>query len=106
MSSELVIAVIAAVGSSGVITAIVTAVLNRKRNSVEVTHLLSQMSKEALVDAKGSIDELRADIRELRMILDELVQTVERDVIPALPAQHTETHRKLRAITSRAKEVV
>lgn len=106
MSSELVIAVIAAVGSSGVITAIVTALLNRRRNSVELTKILLDMSKDEVLGTKESITELRADIKELKSILEELVCTVEREVLPVLPVEHTETRRTLRLIASRAKEVV
>lgn len=106
VSSELVIAVIAAVGSSGVITAIVTALLNRRRNSVELTKILLDMSKDEVLGTKESITELRADIKELKAILEDLVRTVERDVLPVLPVEHTETRRALRAITARAKEAV
>ncbi|MEJ9078607.1 hypothetical protein WKY82_09320 [Gordonia malaquae] len=106
MSSEVVIAVIAAVGSSGVVSAVVMALLNRKRNSVEVTQIVSQMSKDALLDAKGSIDDLRSDIRELRAIIEDFVRVVECDVLPAIPVEQTEPRRHLRAIASRAKAVV
>ncbi|MGO3325302.1 hypothetical protein [Gordonia sp. (in: high G+C Gram-positive bacteria)] len=113
MSSEVIIAVIAAIGSSSVVTAIVTALLNRKRNSVEITKVLLEMSKDEVLGTKESNKELRVEVKRLsnevknlREVLEELVRTVERDVLPVLPVEHTETRRALRAIASRAKEVV
>lgn len=106
MGSDVWIAIIAALGASGVASALLSWIKDRNRNSAEVTQIIREMSKETVADAAMSLKEIRADLREVRSILEELVQTVEREVLPLLPEQHEEVRRHLRSISTRAKDVV
>ena len=104
MSGEVIIAIISAVGASGVVGAIVTWLRDHRRTSVEVTQILNDLSKDALLSAKGELDGIRRDLKEVKDILAELVTCVEQEVLPLLSAEHQEVERHLRVISSRARE--
>lgn len=106
MGSDVLITIITTAGASGVLATVVAWIRDRKRNSVEVTQLIRQMSKEAVADAGTALSEIKTDLREMRSILEELVQTVEREVLPLLPEQHEDVRQHLRLISIRARDVV
>lgn len=104
MTGTIWVAVIAAVGSSGVVGALVAWAKDRRKDSLEVAVLIRQLSKEAVEDARTEMAELRADMREIKAILRELALVVERDVIPLIP-DHPQIQRDLRVLTSHAKDI-
>ncbi|MFT4128095.1 MAG: hypothetical protein QM662_17930 [Gordonia sp. (in: high G+C Gram-positive bacteria)] len=105
MGSEVWIALIAAAGSSGLAGAIVAWLKGRNRENAELTQVLRQMSKEAVVEAKSELADIKADLREVKEILAELVRTVEQEVIPLLPDQ-PDLRDHLHLVSQRAKKIV
>lgn len=104
MGGMIWVAIIAAVGSSGVAGALVAWAKDRRKDSIEVTQMIRQISKEAVADAHSELSDLRSDMRDIKAILRELATTVERDVIPLL-GDHPETQASLHKLTVHAKEI-
>lgn len=106
MSSEVIIAIVAAVGASGIGGSLIMWIQNRRRNSVEVTEILNRLSKDALLDAEGTLKELKTDVRELTQVLTELVRVIEIDVLPLIPAHHVQTRAQIRVSLDKAREII
>lgn len=105
--SSVLIALIAALGSSGLVGALVAWWKDREKDDAEVTDLIRKMSKEAVADARSDLELLKADnrilrddVRELKSSLRELSNMIECEVLPLLQ-DHPATVERLRAVTSR-----
>lgn len=106
--SSIIIAVIAALGSSGLAAALVSWWKDRDKDDAEVTDMIRKMSKEAVADARSELAELKADnralrddVRELKCCLNELSSLIEFEVLPLLQ-DHPVTVERLRSVTRRA----
>lgn len=104
--SEIIVAAITMLGGGGMAGAIVSAIRGRKKDDVDVTKALREMSKEAVRDVRSDMHELKGELRQIREVLTDLVDIVESDVVPVLRGSHPHTVQRLRLVTARARDVV
>lgn len=107
------IAVVAALGSSGLAAALVSWWKDRRKDDATVTQIIREMSKEAVTDAREDVSAMRAELREalavsreIRGLLHEVVALLENPVIVASVVEHPLTAAQLAQVAERARLLV
>lgn len=107
------IAVVAALGGSGLAGALVAWWKDRRKDDATVTKLIREMSKDAVSDAREDVSAMRAELREalavsreIRGLLHEVVALLESPVILAAVVEHPLTAAQLAQIAERARLLV
>ena len=107
------IALVSALGASGVAGALVSWWKDRHKDDATVTKLIREMSKDAVSDAREDVTAMRAELREavavsreIRGLLREVVTLLENPVIVASVVEHPLTAAQLAQIAERARLLV
>lgn len=107
------VAIISALGASGIAGAIVSWWKDKSKNDATVTQIIREMSKEAVTDAREDLrairremDELHEASREITGILREVLDLLEHEVVAAALLNHPATAAQLESLTVRARHLV
>lgn len=107
------IAIIAAIGSSGIVGSLVAWIKERKMADTEVTKVIREMSKEAVVEARDSLREIREQMALTQAKLDrntevlaEVARILKVEILPHIPENCDEAERHLKLIYSKIKDEI
>lgn len=107
------VAVVTALGASGLAGALVAWWKDRDKDDADVTRVIREISRDAVVDARDELRALRTEMRELtnatremRQVLREVVVLLEADPIIAAVTDHPITASQLAEISARVRTLV
>ncbi len=106
-------AIIAAIGSSGIVGYLVAWIKERRMADTEVTKVIREMSKEAVVEARDSLREIREQMALTQAKLDrntevlaEVARILKVEILPYIPENCDEAERHLKLIYSKIKDEI